>query len=208
MPARWVAGDRVYGADRRLRRWVEDHPHAHGLAVSGQESSWLAWHPRQVKTVLAAWPAEGWSRLRAGDGTKGPRWYDWRWWPLAEPWEPGWCRWLLVRRRISDPRALQASVVFAPQDTTWAEVVRVAGTRWTSERGVEAATSEGGLDHDEVRSWTGWYRHITLARWALALLTVLRAGAIAVEALKKSLPPPQERRSLAAFNAGRGLRSP
>jgi SRSO17 transposase len=36
--------------------------------------------------------------------------------------------------------------------------------------------SKVGLDHYEVRSWAGWYRHITLAMWALALLTVLRAG--------------------------------
>jgi SRSO17 transposase len=86
--------------------------------------------------------------------------------------------------------------------------VRVAGTRWTIESGFEAAKCEGGLDHDEVRSGTGWYRHITLAMWALALLTGLHAGAIAVEALKKSLPTPQERRSLAAFKAGRGRRSP
>ncbi len=30
------------------------------------------------------------------------------------------------------------------------------------------------------------YRHLTLAMWALALLVVLRAWAIAVEALKKT----------------------
>jgi SRSO17 transposase len=208
VPARWVTGDSVYGDDRRLRMWLEGQPYAYVLAVSGKEYVWLDWHQRQVKTVLAALPEDGWSRLSAGDGTKGPRWYDWRWLPLAAPLEPGWCRWLLVRRSMSEPQELQAYVVFAPQDTTLAEVVRVAGTRWTIESGFEAAKSEVGLDHYEVRSWTGWYRHITLAMWALALLTVLRAGAIAVEALKKSLPPPQERRSLAAFKAGRGLRSP
>jgi SRSO17 transposase len=208
VPARWVTGDSVYGDDRRLRLWLEGHPHAYVLAVSGKEYVWLDWHQRQVKTVLAALPEEGWSRLSAGDGAKGPRWYDWRWLPLAEPLEPGWCRWLLVRRSMSAPKELQAYVVFAPQDTTLAEVVRVAGMRWTIESGFEAAKGEVGLDHYEVRSWTGWYRHITLAMWALALLTVLRAGAIAVEALKKSLPPPQERRNLAAFKAGRGLRSP
>jgi hypothetical protein len=71
-------------------------------------------------------------------------------------------------------------VVFAPQDTMTEQVVRVAGTRWTVESGVEAGKGEGGLDHYEVRSLTGWHRHMTLAMWALALLTVLRAGALAV----------------------------
>jgi SRSO17 transposase len=144
-----------------------------------------------VNTILAALPADGWTRLSAGDGTKGPRWYDWRWLLLVEPQEPGWNRWLLVRRSVSAPHELQAYVVFAPQQTALTEVVRVAGTRWTIESCFEAAKGEVGLDHYEVRSWTGWYRHITLAMWALALLTVLRAGAIAVEALKKSLLPPQ-----------------
>jgi SRSO17 transposase len=144
-----------------------------------------------VNTILAALPADGWTRLSAGDGTKGPRWYDWRWLLLVEPQEPGWSRWLLVRRSVSAPHKLQAYVVFVPQQTALTEVVRVAGTRWTIESCFEAAKGEVGLDHYEVRSWTGWYRHITLAMWALALLTVLRAGAIAVEALKKSLLSPQ-----------------
>jgi hypothetical protein len=75
------------------------------------------------------------------------------------------------------------------------------------ERSFEAAQGEVGLDHDEVRSWTGWSRHITLAMWALALLTVLRAGTIAVEAFKTSQQPPPEASPLAAFKARRGLTS-
>jgi SRSO17 transposase len=59
-------------------------------------------------------------------------------------------------------------VVFAPQAPTLDAVVRVAGSRWTIARGVEAAKGEVGLDHDEVRSWTGWPRHLTLAMWAYA----------------------------------------
>jgi SRSO17 transposase len=205
VPARWVTGDSVYGNDRRLRMWLEAQPHAYVLAGSGQEYVWLDWRQRQVKTILAALPAEGWTRLSAGDGTTGPRWYDWRWLPLADPVDLAWRRWLLVRRSLSTPTELTAYVVFAAQATTLAEVVRVAGTRWTIESGFEAAKSEVGLDQYEVRSWTGWYRHITLAMWALALLTVLRAGTMAVEALKKSLEPPQERNSLAVFKASRGL---
>jgi SRSO17 transposase len=64
-------------------------------------------------------------------------------------------------------------------------VVRVAGSRWTIESSFEAAKGEVGLAQYEVRSWTAWYQHITLAMWALALLTVMRAGTIAVDMLKK-----------------------
>ena len=160
-----------------------------------------------MKTILATLPVERWTRLSAGNGAKGPRWYDWRWLPLAEPLEPGWCRWLLVRRSINDPTELTAYVVFAPPATPLEKVVPVAGSRWTIESGFEAAKGEVGLDHYEVRTWTGWYRHITLAMWALALLTIMRAGPIAVEALKKSLRSPPEASPLAAFKARRGLTS-
>ena len=185
VPANWVTGDCVYGNDRRLRLWLEARPQAYVLAVSGKEYVWVSGQQRQVKTILAALPRARWTRLSAGEGAKGPRWYDWRWLPLAAPLEPSWCRWLLVRRSLSAPTEVTAYVVFAPQAITLEEVVRVAGRRWTIESGFEAAKGEVGLDHYEVRSWTGWYRHITLAMWALALLTVMRAGTIAVEALKK-----------------------
>jgi SRSO17 transposase len=190
VPATWVTGDRVYGDARRLRMWLETQPQASVLAVSGQEYVWLGWQPRQVKTILAALPEDGWTRLSAGDGSQGPRWYDWRWRPLADPMDPSWRRWLLVRRSISEPAERRASVVFAPQTMTLEAVVRVAGARWTIESSVEAAKGEVGLDDYEVRHGTGWYRHITLAMGADALRTVLRAGALAVEALKKRLPPP------------------
>jgi hypothetical protein len=151
---------------------------AYGLAVSGKAYVWMSGRQRQVNTLLAALPEKGWTRLRAGKGAKGPPWDDWRWLPLVDPVDLTWRRCLLVR---------------------------VAGTGWTMERGFEAAKGEVGLDDDEVRRWTGWYRHITLAMWGYPLLTDLRAGALAVEAVKESLPPPQTRSSLAAFKAGRGL---
>jgi len=59
-------------------------------------------------------------------------------------------------------------VVFAPQAPTLEAVVRVAGSRWTIESGVEAAKGEVGLDHDAVCSWTGWHRQMPLAMWAYA----------------------------------------
>jgi SRSO17 transposase len=207
VPARWVTNDSVYGDDWRLRAWLEAQPLAYVLAVSGKAYVRLGGQPRQVNTLVAALPAEGWIRLRAGDEPKVPRCDDWRWMPVADPRDLQWRRWLLVQRRVSDPQEVTTYVIFGPHETPLEEVVRVAGSRWTIGGSVEAAKREVGLDDYEVRSWTGWYRHITLAMWAYALLTVLRSGAIAVEAVNKSLPSPQLGSSLAAFKAGRGLRS-
>ena len=103
---------------------------------------------------------------------------------------PAWRRWLLVRRSVSDPTNLTAYVVFAPRESSLEAMVRVAGSRWTVERCFEEAKGEVGLDHYEVRSWTGWYRHITLAMWAYALLTVLRGAHLPPEEPKKHCDPP------------------
>jgi SRSO17 transposase len=206
VPAAWVTGDSVYGDDRRLRVWWEEQDHAYVMAVSGKEYVWRAGRQHQVKSILAALVTEGWDRLSAGDGAKGPRWYDWMWRPLAAPWQPDWRRWLLVRRSLSDPTELTAYVVFAPQETALANVVRVAGSRWTVERCCEEAKGEVGLAHYEVRSWTGWYRHSTLAMWAYALLTVLRAAHLPTEEAPKKTLPQLTPSSLAAFKAARGLR--
>lgn len=205
VPMAWVTGDSVYGNDRRLRVWLEEQDHAYVMAVSGQEYVWRAGRQYQVKHILAALETEGWSRLSAGDGAKGPRWYDWMWLPLAAPWQPDWRRWLLVRRSLSDPTELTAYVVFAPHETTLATVVQVAGSRWTIEKCFEEAKGEVGLDQYEVRGWTGWYRHITLAMWAYALLTVLRTANLPQAPLSKKMSRGSTRSSLTAFKIGRGL---
>ena len=205
IPAAWVTGDSVYGDNRSLRLWLEAHDHAHVLAVSGKEYVWRAGRQDQVKTLMATLGSAGWSRLSAGDGAKGPRWYDWRWLPLATPLQPHWRRWLLVRRSLHDPTELTAYVVFAPQATGLATVVQVAGSRWTVERCFEEAKGDVGLDQYEVRSWTGWYRHITLVMWAYALLTVLRAAHLPTAAPLKKILQGATRSSLTAFKVSRGL---
>jgi SRSO17 transposase len=73
----------------------------------------------------------------------------------------------------------------------------VAGTRWTIEACFEAAKGEVGLDQYEVRSWTGWHRHITLAMLAHAYLAVLRGTAGGEKRRTRS-----HSRSTAAHRAG------
>ena len=71
--AKWLTGDSVYVADRRLWIWLAAQAQAYVLAVSGKEYAGLAGHQRQVKTILVSLPAEGWTPLSAGNGAKVPR---------------------------------------------------------------------------------------------------------------------------------------
>jgi SRSO17 transposase len=203
----WVTGDSIYGDDRTLRQWLERHHQPFVLAVSGKEAVWLDTHQRQIKVILTELPVDGWERLSAGTGSKGLRWYDWRRLELSEPPERDWKRWLLVRRSISDPSELTGYIAFARTGTSLVEMVRVAGTRWTVEESIQTAKGEVGLDHYEVRSWTGWYRHITLAMWASAFLSVIRKESGAEVAPKKGMHKQGEGSSLVLFKASRGLQS-
>ncbi|WP_254453746.1 IS701 family transposase [Siccirubricoccus sp. G192] len=173
VPCAWVSGDSVYGADSRLRRGIEARPCGYVLAVTSGQRLGLV----PVEEWLAEIPPGGWQRLSAGEGAKGPRLYDWAWLPCRGA-GPGWQKGLLIRRSTARPEGFTYYLTLAPAAATLADLVRVAGTRWTIESCFEEAKGEVGLDHYEVRSWTGWHRHITLAMLAHAYLAVLRQGAV------------------------------
>jgi len=181
MPVPWVTGEEVYGSHPGLRGWLEGQRQPYVLAVRSHERVWISTGARlrqvTVAQVAAKMPDRDWQRLSAGDGAKGPRIYDWALTPLVGPVDPAWGRWLLVRRSISEPTERAYYVVFGPVGTPVPEMVRVAGSRWAIEESFETAKGEVGLDQDEVRRWTGWYRHITLALLAHAYLTLTRASA-------------------------------
>jgi SRSO17 transposase len=199
----WVTGDEVYGDNRQLRIWLEQREHPFALAVSGKEYVWKDWRQSRVKTLLSGLDEQGWTRLSVGAGAKGERLFDWRRMALSQPLQEGFERWLMVRRSLEDGE-LAAYVVFAPVGTSLDEMAKAAGSRWSVEECFESAKGEVGLDQYEVRSWHGWYRHITLAMFAHAYLTVTRAEAAAAE-LKKGGPRNVLTGSLTAFKRQRGL---
>jgi hypothetical protein len=116
------------------------------LAVSGKANLRLEYRQRQVKTILTGLPATGWMRLSVG---KAPRALAdmIQWLPLDDRMKPTYRCCLLVRRSVSDPTDLAASLVYAPQAPTLEAVTRVSGTRWTIESCFEAAKGGAGLDH-------------------------------------------------------------
>src|SRR5215216_117261 len=77
---------------------------------------------------------------------------------------------------------------FGPAATPVAEPVRVAGMRWAIKAGFAEAKGAVGLDHDEVRTWTAWYRRVTLALLAHAHLQVVRLQADGDERQKGDRP--------------------
>jgi SRSO17 transposase len=176
VPARWVVGDTVYSADE-LRRWLQGQGRSYVLAVPETHGLGTRGHQQTVEQLIAALPADAWTRLSAGEGSQGPRWYDWACLALPDAAASGKAHWLLARRRVSDPTKLAYYRVYGPAETPVPEMVRVAGRRWTIEEGFAQAKGEVGLDQYEVRRYDAWYRSITLALLAHALLEVTRLNA-------------------------------
>ncbi len=183
VPAAWVTADSVYGGDFTLRKELTERKQRYVVAVSSTQYLWV-WdngvpHQQPIRAVVAGLAPEAWVQLSAGDGAKGPRVYEWAWGAVRESaFQEGWREWWLARRSLNDPTDIAYYLACAPADTALQTLVQVAGTRWAVEESLETAKGEVGLDQYEVRKWTGWYRHITLALLAHAFLTVTRAQAV------------------------------
>jgi SRSO17 transposase len=177
VPFRWVTGDAVYGNDSQRRSWLEKQGMSYVLAVTSQYQVWYAEARRWVAEIAILLSPNVWQKRSAGAGAKGERVYAWALLPLGNV-GAARQRWLLFRRSLRDRQELAYYVVSAPQTTRLEAIIKVEGTRWAIEESFARAKGEVGLDHYEVRSWDGWYRHITLAMLAHAYLTVLRARAV------------------------------
>jgi SRSO17 transposase len=77
--ARWVAGDEVYGGDPTLRQSLEDRGIGYVLAVACSHPVHTQAGKLRADALTARLPRRAWQRLSAGDGSKGPRFYDWAW---------------------------------------------------------------------------------------------------------------------------------
>jgi SRSO17 transposase len=177
VPASWVAGDEVYGNDGDLRQWLEAEGRPYVLAVSCNHRIWQDGTQVQTDALIAGLPANEWRTLSAGEGSQGPRLYDWVRVRLSSEEIPDKAQWLVARRSLSDPSKVAYYRASGPKDTTLSALVQIAGLRWTIEEGFERAKGLVGLDQYEVRKWNAWYRHVTLALLAHAYLEVIRSRA-------------------------------
>lgn len=181
VPARWAAADEAYGNNSRLRRELRELRLGYVLAVSRDHLLPLDGGKtrRRADLVAAGLPATAWTRRSAGDGSKGPRFYDWAW--LADvgadgdPDDDGAHSVLIRRNNTTGELAFYRC--WAPGPVTLAQLVRIAGMRWTVEESFQAGKGQVGLDQHQVRRWNSWHRFTTLALAALAILAICAAEA-------------------------------
>jgi len=183
VPARWVTADAVYGT-AAFRDAVEGHGLGYVLAVKADHTAHRGWRATPARDLLAELGPGDWHRLSSGAGAKGPRVSDWAAVPVDPP-SPAAGRWLLIRRDVADPAEVAFFTCGGPPGTTLAELVRVAGSRWSIEECFEIAKGDCGLDHYEVRSWVGWHRHVTLSLFALAVVAVIQSRVVGVPKKKR-----------------------
>jgi SRSO17 transposase len=181
-PAAWVTGDEVYGADPGLRADLERRQTGYVLAVAATCQITTGAGTCQARQLAARLPRRAWQCYSAGQGAKGHRYYDWAW-LATDPGRPG-RHWLLIRRsRRTGELAFYRC--YSPRQVPLPVLVKVAGTRWTTEENFQAGKGLTGLDEHQVRRWGSWYRWTTLAMLALAFLSIAAAT-------EHASPPPDD----------------
>src|SRR5450759_3542808 len=193
----WVVADSVYGGNPDLRTWLQTHRQPYVMAVACDEPVVLhlptvGVRRLEVRDVAARLSPGDWQPLAMSEGTKGPRLFDWATLPIwHQGRDEGW-HGLLIRRTIEPTPDLTYYLVFAPPETSLQAKVTALGARWRIEEDFENG-KDLGLDHYEVRSFVGWYRHITLVMLALAFLTTIALAARTLSTtLQAHTPPPAE----------------
>ena len=175
VPAAWVTGDEVYGADPALRAELEARGIGYVLAVACDHPVRAGGASQRADALLRRIPARAWQCVSAGKGAKGHRYYDWAFLRLDHdgpaPGGQAGQHWLMIRRHQRTGE-LAFYRCFTPRPVPLSTLVHVAGIRWTVEERFQTGKGLVGLDQHQVRRWRSWYRWVTLAMVAHAFLVV------------------------------------
>jgi SRSO17 transposase len=202
IPFRWVGGDSVYGDNSTFVQGVRALGKWYVLDIACDTQVWteqpqvipaadrprprrgrppttplVVGERRRVDEIAAALPATAWRRVIVGEGSQGPRLYEYAeiavW--LCEDELPGPAERLLVRRPLGQLAAMKEWKYHrgnAPAAVSLEQLAQVRGTRWTIEEDIQCGKGECGLDEYETRGWVGWHHHTALSVLALAFLVL------------------------------------
>ncbi len=123
---------------------------------------------------IAKDPLLSWKTVSIGEGAKGPIIAHVACLRVIEQRDglPGKECWLFLRRYANGE--IKYALCNAPQDIPAEEMVRMSGRRWSIEQLFQEGKSYLGMDDYEVRSYPGWYRHMTLVFLIMHFLLSVR----------------------------------
>src|SRR6266540_4054943 len=133
VPAAWVAGDEVYGANPALRAELQARSIGYVLAVACDHPVVAAGDTYRADALLGGVPARAWQQISCGNGAKGHRYYDWAFIRLDHDPASGQQHgqhWLLIRRHRKT-RELAFYRCWTPHPTPLAFLVVAAVTERT-----------------------------------------------------------------------------
>lgn len=194
LSGKWVTADEHYGQSPQLREGLEAAGRLYVVEVgvnqhvyepvpqvgcTGRQSKPRVLEPeakaRSVQEVAAGIPEQEWRAIVVGEGSQGPREFQFAARRVLESREglPGRESWLVLRRNLdgSEPKYYLSN---APTDTRLEVLAKVGSARCYVESCILNSKHEVGLDEYEVRSWRGWHHHVTLVLLACALLLGLQ----------------------------------
>jgi SRSO17 transposase len=192
LPHGWVVGDDEFGRASDLRAQLRLDRERYALDVpcntqirdlSGRRPPSRPGGPSRMPLweSVADWadrqPKKRWRYFTIRDGEKGPlrvkalqQWVQTR----DSDGGPGARERLVVIRSVEKKPRTWYVLSNAPKEIPLAAIVGAHGERHRIEELFQEGKGEVGLDHYEVRSWTGWHHHMTLTLLALWFLQLER----------------------------------
>jgi SRSO17 transposase len=151
------------------RRIVVPEP----IGGGGKPSPTPSFAPKQVSEI-AADPSVPWKEVILGIGAKGPIVAKDKLVRVVEARNgmPGKEVWLYVRRL--EDESLKYALCNESPGATVEEIRAPALTRWSIKRCFHECEKYLGMDHYELRSWTGWRRHMLFTFIAHLFVNKLR----------------------------------
>lgn len=133
VPVCWMAADEVYGRSSTFRGFFEDQQIAYTVAVGVdfQVTTRLG-DVCRADALAARLAARAWNRRSCGQGSEGPRVYDWAMIATGSRNHV-----LVIRRSISKPTDLAYFYAFVPngQRLSLPRIIQIIGYRWMVEVG-------------------------------------------------------------------------
>ncbi len=188
LPFKYVLADSIYGISPAFIQAVEALPDkTYFVSIPKDTQCWLKrpmtvtksyrWAGKtKTKTVLVSPGSKPltveeiasnindyfWYRRQVSEGTKGPIVYEYtrRRVILSASDLPRKTVWLLIRRTLGVDPQYSYFISNASMSTRLKTLIWLSGLRWAIEQCFEEAKTELGMDHYEVRKFTGWQHHM------------------------------------------------